>query len=189
MRIVAGELRGRRLNPPTNIQVRPTTDFAKESLFNILRNKIDFPMCSALDLFCGTGGISFEFVSRGIRQVTAVDINPKCIAFINKMKEQFKVDNLFTLRQDAFVYLGRSKMQFDVVFADPPYEMQNFDLVPELVLKSFVKPGGLFVLEHSKEHSYKDNPFFTEQRHYGKVNFSFFSVPLEQSITEINTEN
>lgn len=181
MRIVAGELRGRRLNPPTNIPVRPTTDFAKESLFNILRNKIEFSECTALDLFCGTGGISFEFVSRGIRQITSIDMNPKCIAFINKTKEQFGVDNLFALRQDAFVYLGRSKMQYDVVFADPPYEMQNFDLVPDLVLKSFLKPGGLFVLEHSKEHSYQDNPYFVEQRHYGKVNFTFFKMPEEET--------
>lgn len=180
MRIVAGDLKGRRLMPPSNIEVRPTTDFAKESLFNILRNKIEFPECTALDLFCGTGGISFEFVSRGIRQITSIDINPKCIAFINKTKEQFKVDNLFALRQDAFVYLGRSKMQFDVVFADPPYDMQNFDLVPELVLQSFVKPGGLFILEHSREHSYEDNPYFSEHRNYGKVNFTFFTMPEQE---------
>lgn len=182
MRIVAGDLKGRRLNPPTNLPVRPTTDFAKESLFNILRNKIDFSSCSALDLFCGTGGISFELVSRGIRTVTSVDINPKCIAFINKTKEQFKVDNLFALRSDAFVYLGRSKMKFDFIFADPPYDMPKFDLVPELVLKSFLKPGAVFVLEHSKEHSFVTLPYFTEQRHYGKVNFSFFQRPLEETL-------
>ncbi len=184
MRIVAGDLRGRRLNPPTNIEVRPTTDFAKESLFNILRNRVDFPSCSALDLFCGCGGISFEFVSRGIKNVTSVDSNPRCIAFINQMKDKFKVNNLFAIRSDAFVYLGRSKMQFDIVFADPPYQMDKFDLVPQLVLKSFVKPGGIFVLEHSKIHSYKDDPFFVEQRHYGKVNFSFFKVPLEDNTAQ-----
>lgn len=177
MRIVAGDLRGRRLNPPTNIEVRPTTDFAKESLFNILRNRIDFEECSALDLFCGTGGISFEFVSRGIKQITSIDINPKCIAFINKTKEQFGVDNPLAIRQDVFTYLGRSKMSFDVVFADPPYDMKNFDIVPDLVLKSFVKEGGIFILEHSKEHSYTENPYFVEQRHYGKVNFTFFKIP------------
>lgn len=180
MRIVAGELRGRRLNPPSNIDLRPTTDFAKESLFNILRNRVDFEHSLVLDLFCGTGGISFEFISRGARQVTSVDINPKCVAFIEKTKQQFKVDNLYALRQDAFVYLGRCKLHYDVVFADPPYDMKNFDLVPKLVLKSMLKPGGLFVLEHSKEHSYKDNPYFVEQRHYGKVNFTFFSLPEQQ---------
>ncbi|MGP1514610.1 MAG: RsmD family RNA methyltransferase [Bacteroidales bacterium] len=174
MRIVAGNLRGRRLNPPTNLSVRPTTDLAKESLFNILRNKIDFERCNALDLFCGTGNISFEFVSRGIRSITSVDINPKCINFINQTKEKFKTDNLFALRSDVFTYLGRSKMKFDVIFADPPYDMSKFDLVVELVLRSFLTPDGLFVLEHSIEHSYTDNPFFVEQRHYGKVNFTFF---------------
>lgn len=183
MRIVAGNLRGRRLNPPTNIQVRPTTDLAKESLFNILRNKMDFSSCNALDLFCGTGGISFEFVSRGIRSVTSVDVNPKCIAFINKMKDKFQVDNIFTIRSDAFVFLSRSKMQFDVVFADPPYDMDNFDLVPELVLKTFVKPGGLFILEHAKEHSYTENVYFSEQRNYGKVNFTFFKIPEKAKST------
>lgn len=186
MRIVAGELRGRRLNPPVNIEVRPTTDFAKESLFNILRNRIDFAHSVALDVFCGTGGISFEFVSRGIKQVTSVDINPKCISFINKTKEQFGVNNLFALRQDAFVYLKRSKMSFDVVFADPPYDMKDFDLVPDLVLPYFVKPGGWFVLEHSKRRSYTKNPYFVEQRHYGKVNFSFFQMPQDDTLSEAN---
>lgn len=177
MRIVSGTLRGRRLNPPTNLPVRPTTDFAKESLFNILRNRVDFENSNALDLFCGTGNISFEFVSRGIRQITSVDINPRCINFINQTKEKFQVNNLFALRSDVFTYLGRSKMKFDIVFADPPYDMPKFDLVAPLVLESFLVPGGLFILEHSKEHSYTDNPFFVEQRHYGKVNFTFFQQP------------
>lgn len=177
MRIVAGSLRGRRLNPPVNLPVRPTTDFAKESLFNILRNKIDFEQCNALDLFCGTGSISFEFVSRGIKSITSIDINPRCISFINQTKEKFKVDNLFALRSDVFVYLGRSKMKFDVIFADPPYDMDKFDLVHRLVLDNFLNPGGLFILEHPKEYSYTEHPYFKEQRHYGKVNFSFFQQP------------
>ncbi|MBR1626629.1 MAG: RsmD family RNA methyltransferase [Bacteroidales bacterium] len=185
MRIVAGTLRGRRLNPPMNLPVRPTTDFAKESLFNILRNRVDFQNCNALDLFCGTGNISFEFVSRGIKSITSVDINPKCIAFINQTKEKFKVDNLFALRSDVFTYLGRSKMKFDIIFADPPYDMVKFDLVPELVLKTFLAPGGLFILEHSKEHSYEDNPLFIEQRHYGKVNFTFFKNHGESIAEEV----
>jgi 16S rRNA (guanine966-N2)-methyltransferase len=182
MRIVAGDLRGRRLKPPTNLPVRPTTDFAKESLFNILRNRIDFNECCGLDLFCGTGSISFEFISRGMKQMTAIDSNIRCIDFINKTKEEFKVENLFTLRSDVFVFLGRSKMQYDVIFADPPYDMNNFNLVPELVLKSFLKPDGLFVLEHSREHSYTDNPFFVEHRNYGKVNFTFFKNTIKDPI-------
>ncbi len=181
MRIVAGTLKGRRLNPPINLPVRPTTDFAKESLFNILRNRIDFENSNALDLFCGTGNISFEFVSRGIKSITSVDINQKCITFIHQTKEKFKVDNIYPLKSDVFVYLGRSKMQFDVVFADPPYDMEKFDLVAELVLKSFIAPDGWFILEHPKEHCYDTYPWFVEQRHYGKVNFSFFHRPLEEN--------
>ncbi|MFA7081616.1 MAG: 16S rRNA (guanine(966)-N(2))-methyltransferase RsmD [Bacteroidales bacterium] len=181
MRIIAGELRGRRLKTPTNLPVRPTTDLARESLFNILRNKIDFEELNVLDLFAGTGSISFEFVSRGAKQVTSVDQDQRCIDFIKKSSKELEVENLFALRSDAFIFLGRSQMSFDLVFADPPYDLKQFDIIPELVLKSFVKPGGLFVLEHAKEHSFIENPHFIEQRNYGKVNFSFFQQKPEEA--------
>ena len=174
MRIIAGELRGRRLHPPTNLPVRPTTDLARESLFNILRNKVDFDEISVLDLFTGTGSISFEFISRGVKQAMAVDADQRCIDFIKQAAKEFEIDNLFAMRSDAFIFLGRSQMSFDLVFADPPYDLRQFDIIPDLVLKSFVKPGGLFVLEHAKEHSFKEHPLFVEQRNYGKVNFTFF---------------
>ncbi|MBP3253164.1 MAG: RsmD family RNA methyltransferase [Bacteroidales bacterium] len=174
MRIVAGSLRGRRLYPPKDLPVRPTTDFAKESLFNILRNQIDFTQCNALDLFCGTGNISFEFVSRGIKNITSVDVNKKCIDFVNKTKQQFLVDNLFAMRSDVFVFLGRSKMKYDVVFADPPYDMDRTDLLVQLVVPQFLNPDGMFILEHSADRSYTDHPMFKQQRNYGKVNFTFF---------------
>ncbi|MCK9163152.1 MAG: 16S rRNA (guanine(966)-N(2))-methyltransferase RsmD [Bacteroidales bacterium] len=180
MRIIAGDLRGRRLHPPTNLPVRPTTDLARESLFNILRNKIDFEEITVLDLFAGTGSISFEFISRGVKQVTSVDQDHKCIEFIKKSSIELDVDNLFALRSDAFVFLGRSQMSFDLVFADPPYDLKQFDIIPNLVLKSFVKPEGLFILEHAKEHSFKEHPLFVEQRNYGKVNFSFFQQKPEE---------
>lgn len=175
MRIIAGDLRGRRLHPPTNLPVRPTTDLARESLFNILRNKVDFEGISTLDLFAGTGSITFEFISRGVKQVMAVDQDQRCIDFIKKSAIEFNIDNLFAIRNDVFIFLGRSQMSFDVVFADPPYNLKQFDIIPNLVLKSFVKPSGLFILEHSKEHSFKEHPLFVEQRNYGKVNFSFFN--------------
>lgn len=181
MRIIAGELRGRRLKTPTNLPVRPTTDLARESLFNILRNKIDFEELNVLDLFAGTGSISFEFISRGAKQVTSVDQDQRCIDFIKKSAKELEVENLFALRSDAFIFLGRSQMSFDVVFADPPYDLKQFDIIPDLVLKSFVKPGGLFVLEHAKEHSFIENPLFIEQRNYGKVNFSFFKQKPEEA--------
>lgn len=174
MRIIAGDLRGRRLKTPTNLPVRPTTDLARESLFNILRNKIDFEEIDVLDIFAGTGSISFEFISRGAKQVTSVDQDQRCIDFIKKTSKELDIDNLFALRNDAFIFLGRSQMSFDVVFADPPYDLKQFDIIPSLVMKSFVKSGGLFILEHAKEHSFKEHPLFLEQRNYGKVNFSFF---------------
>lgn len=181
MRIISGYLKGRRLNPPLNLPVRPTTDMAREGLFNILNNRIDFEATRVLDLFAGTGSVSIEFISRGARHVTSVDESPKCIDFIKKTCTTLEIENLFALRADVFNFLGRSQQSFDLVFADPPYDLKQFDIIPSLVLKSFVKPGGLFILEHSKEHNFSDNPYFTEQRNYGKVNFSFFT--FEQNKT------
>ncbi|MDR0972279.1 MAG: 16S rRNA (guanine(966)-N(2))-methyltransferase RsmD [Bacteroidales bacterium] len=175
MRIISGYLKGRRLNVPNNLPIRPTTDLAKESLFNILRNEITFEDVTTLDLFAGTGSISFEFISRGVKQATTVDINPKCIDFIKKTSQQLNINNLFALKNDVFVFFGRSQLSFDLVFCDPPYDLKQIDKIPDLVLKSFVKPNGLFILEHSKEHSFKEHPCFKEQRNYGKVNFTFFS--------------
>lgn len=180
MRIIGGDLKGRRLYTPTNLSVRPTTDLARESLFNILRNKVDFEEITVLDIFAGTGSISFEFISRGAKQVTAVDKDQRCIDFIKAASKEFDIDNLFALRNDAFVFLGRSQMSFDLVFADPPYDLKKFDIIPDLILKSFLNPNGLLVLEHAKEHSFKNHPLFLEQRNYGKVNFSFFQYKLEE---------
>ncbi len=177
MRIIAGELRGRRLTPPTNLPIRPTTDLARESLFNILRNKVDFEEISTLDLFAGTGSISFEFISRGVKQAIAVDADQRCIDFIKKSSADMKINNLLALRNDVFIFLGRSQMNFDVVFADPPYDLKQIKIIPDLVLKSFVKPNGLFIMEHPKDYSFKEHPYFLEQRHYGKVNFTFFKIP------------
>lgn len=178
MRIIAGELKGRRLYPPANLPIRPTTDLARESLFNVLRNKIDFEEIEVLDLFAGTGSISFEFISRGVKRVTSVDINHKCIDFIKDSSLKLEVDNLFTIKNDVFVFLGKSQLNFDLVFADPPYDLKQFDIIPDLILKSFIRPGGMLILEHSREHSFKKNKYFTEQRNYGKVNFSFFEIPI-----------
>ena len=177
MRIVAGELRGRRLKPPMGLPVRPTTDMAKEALFNILRNRIEFEQVSVLDLFSGTGSISLEFISRGVMSVTSVEQNPKCIDFQRRTAEDLSINNFVPLRMDVFNFLGRSRQKFDVVFADPPYELKQFDIIPDLVIEKFLKPGGMFILEHSKEHKFETNPYFVEQRHYGKVNFTFFVYP------------
>ncbi len=178
MRIISGELRGRRLNPPANLPVRPTTDLARESLFNILRNKVEFSELEVLDLFAGIGSISFEFISRGVKSVTSLDINPKCIDFIKESSIKLEVNNLYPIKSDAFVFLGKSQTSYDLVFADPPYDLKQFDIIPDLILKSFVRIGGMLIMEHAKEHKFVDNKYFIEKRNYGKVNFSFFQIPL-----------
>ncbi|MEG1572502.1 MAG: 16S rRNA (guanine(966)-N(2))-methyltransferase RsmD [Bacteroidales bacterium] len=176
MRIVSGKFKGRQLYAPTDLPVRPTTDLAKESLFNILRFKLDLDEIEALDLFAGIGSISYELISRGALSVHAVDINPKCTAFIKETSERLKISNLQVFKQDAFLYPLQSKVSYDFIFADPPYQAEGIGTIPAHIFEGKVlKEQGLFVLEHSKEHNFASFPFFKEERHYGKVHFSFFS--------------
>lgn len=175
MRIVSGKYRGRRFSPPSNFKARPTTDFAKENLFNILNNEIDWEETTALDLFGGTGSISFELASRECKHVTCVEKNPIHAAFIEKVKDQLKVTNLRIFKMDVFKYLEHNKDQFDLIFADPPYDMKNFEEVPRLVFeKNILKEGGIFIMEHSKDYDFSDYPLFVQKRTYGSVNFSIF---------------
>ncbi len=175
MRIISGYLKGRRIVAPANLPVRPTTDMAKESLFNILNNRIDFEEVTVLDLFTGIGSISFEMVSRGAKQVTAVDLNFKCVEFINKKCKELEIDNMFAIRSDVFTFLQRTKTQYDVIFADPPYELPNLQEVPGLILeKNLLKEGGILIVEHPQSINFSDDPRLKEHRKYGKVNFSFF---------------
>lgn len=176
MRIIAGTLKGRRLNPPESLPVRPTTDMARESLFDILNNYVDYEDCEVLDLFAGTGAISLEFVSHGAKAVTAVDQNAACVDYIKRTALQLKVENLRVVRSDVFDLLKRAYMKFDIVFADPPYDLETLPTLPNLVFeKELLKPDGIFILEHSKRHSFEDHPRFWQQRRYGKVNFTFFA--------------
>ncbi len=180
MRIIAGNLRGRRLNPPTTLPVRPTTDMARESLFNILNNYVDYDECSVLDLFAGTGAVSLEFVSRGAKEVTSVDINVQCTDFIKASAQQFGVQNLHVVRSDVFDLLKRAYKKFDIVFADPPYALEELAKLPDLVFeKELLTPDGIFVLEHPREFQFEDHPHFWQHRHYGKVNFTFFAQTIE----------
>lgn len=175
MRIVSGKYRGRRFSPPSNFKARPTTDFAKENLFNILNNEIDWEETTALDLFGGTGSISFELASRECKHVTCVEKNPIHAAFIEKVKDQLKVTNLRIFKMDVFKYLEHNKDQFDLIFADPPYDMKNFEEVPRLVFeKNILKEGGIFIIEHSKDYDFSDYSLFVQKRTYGSVNFSIF---------------
>ena len=175
MRIISGKYRSRQIHPPRNLTVRPTTDFAKESLFNILNNLVDFEELSVLDLFAGTGNLSYEFFSRGARQVTAVENDSRCAAFIEKTSELLKAESITVFKADVFQFLKHAFGSYDIIFADPPYEMENLDTLPDLVFSArILNEEGWFILEHSKRSNFREHPFFDQQRTYGNVNFTFF---------------
>lgn len=181
MRIIAGKLRGRRINPPQSLPVRPTTDMARESLFNILNNYVDYEECSVLDLFAGTGAVSLEFVSRGVREVTAIDINVQCTDFIKQAANQLAVSNLRVVRADVFDLLKRANRKFDMVFADPPYTIEGLASLPDLVFaRNILTEDGIFILEHPREYQFEEHPHFWQHRAYGKVNFTFFANKLDE---------
>lgn len=175
MRIISGKYKGRIIQPPKNFRARPTTDFARESLFNILIHTIDLEDLVVLDLFSGTGSMAFEFASRGAREVVAVEKNYIHHQFINKAIDQLKADNITAIKTDAFTYIARMKKSFDIIFADPPYDLPNFDKVADEVLhSSLLAPGAIFILEHSKDKDYSKYAELFDQRKYGSVNFSMF---------------
>lgn len=181
MRIIAGSLRGRRLNPPTTLPVRPTTDMARESLFNILNNYVDYEDCAVMDLFAGTGAVSLEFVSRGAREVTSVEINNQCTDFIKATATQLGVKNLHVVRADVFDLLKRAYKKFDIIFADPPYALEDLPKLPDLIFgHDLLTEDGVFVLEHPREYSFEEHPHFWQHRNYGKVNFTFFAKKLDE---------
>ena len=176
MRVVRGSLKGRRIQAPTHLPVRPTTDFAKESLFNTLNNRVDFEELNVLDLFAGIGSISYEFASRGATSVLAIDNNPKCADFIKQTIDKLHIENLRVMRTDAFAYIAKTRQTFDIIFADPPYDLQTIHLLPSLIFEyNLLNPSGCFILEHSEKHDFSTFPQFTELRKYGKVHFSFFN--------------
>ena len=162
---------------PKNITARPTTDFARENLFNVLENIDEFEGKTALDLFAGTGAISFEFLSRGCSEVTAVEQAPVQAQFIRSVKEKLGDESLRVIKGDVFKFIATCNRQFDFIFADPPYDHSRFEEIPELILNSaMVKPGTLVIVEHSKTRDFSALPGFSQQRVYGSVNFSIFEV-------------
>lgn len=182
MRIISGTFKGRRLHPPANLPVRPTTDFAKEGLFNVLNNLVDFESLKVLDLFCGTGSISMEFISREALQVTAVDINARCLDFIRRTAESMGVNRLQMIRMDVFSFLKRPGPRFDLIFADPPYDLKETETIPDLVFgNGLLTDDGMLILEHSSKHSFEFHPNFYRHRSYGSVNFTFFSATAKES--------
>ena len=176
MRIIGGSLRGKSILPPAGYRARPTTDFAKEGLFNTLNNEFWFEDLSVLDLFGGTGSIAFEFASRGAAEVISVEMNPAHVAFIRKTAAALGVDRqVKVLHQNVFDFLDICTKRFDIVFADPPYALEGLDTIPGRVLaRKLVAPGGYFILEHPADYSFADHPFFVKERKYGNVHFSYF---------------
>jgi len=175
MRIIRGSHRGRQIHPPANLPVRPTTDLAKESFFNILENYFFFEDLQVLDLFSGTGSLAYEFASRGSQLVIAVDNNPRCIRFISETATKLEFEALRSIRANAFSFLKQTGQKFNIIFADPPYDLEGIEVIPQLVFeKEMLLEDGWLIIEHPKEKSFADVPRMFDQRHYGKVNFSFF---------------
>jgi 16S rRNA (guanine(966)-N(2))-methyltransferase RsmD len=175
MRIIGGVLRGLRLNPPKNLPVRPTTDLAKEALFNILQNQIEFDHIAVLDLFAGTGNISFEFASRGAKQVVAVDRSIHCLNYIKDTARQHQLTQIKTFKADIFKYLELETDQYDLIFADPPYDMNHIPEIPKIIFeKNLLSPDGVLIVEHQSMQNLSNHPAFVEQRKYGHSSFSFF---------------
>lgn len=177
MRIIRGKYGRRRFDVPSNISARPTTDFARENIFNVLENIIDFEGISALDLFAGTGAISFELLSRECADVTCVEKSTVQYNFISKVKQQLNAANLTMVRGDAFKFIASTARKFDFIFADPPYDLPNFAEVPTAILGSqMLKPDTIVVVEHSRDYDFSSLPHFSQHRAYGSVNFSIFRL-------------
>ena len=176
MRIISGIYGRRRFTVPTSFSARPTTDFAKENLFNVLTNMIDLEDMDALDLFAGTGSISFELLSRGCNQVTSVEKSNSHATFISKVAKELKTTKLNLIRGDVFRFLHTAKAEsYDFIFADPPYALTELPEVPKLVFdRNLLRPGGVFVMEHPATNDFSDLPYFAQHRVYGSVNFSIF---------------
>lgn len=175
MRIISGLYKGRRFQLPKGLMARPTTDFAKEGLFNLLNNRLDFEGLRMLDLFSGTGSISLECLSRGAEQITCVEQYPLHAHFIRSVAQQLKATNLQVIQGDVFTWLQRPTGSYDLIFADPPYAEPRLESLPDRILStSLLAEDGILVLEHSKKNDFSKHPRFSELRRYGNVHFSFF---------------
>lgn len=175
MRIITGIYKGRHFEIPRSFKARPTTDFAKENIFNVLNKYIDFDRATALDLFAGTGSISLEMLSRGCSHVISVEADRDHANFIRQCVQKIGTDGHILIRGDVFRFLKSCRQHFDLIFADPPYALEQLPNIPAIVLeKDILSPDGIFVFEHGKGYDFSDNPHFIEHRAYGSVNFSLF---------------
>lgn len=175
MRIITGQYKGRHFDIPRTFKARPTTDFAKENIFNVLQGYIDFEDATALDLFAGTGSISLELISRGCKQVVSVEADRDHANFIRQCFKKLNEDRDILVRGDVFRFLKSCHQKFDFIFADPPYALEDLAKIPDLVLNGeLLNEDGIFVFEHGKNHDFSAHPRFLEHRNYGSVNFSLF---------------
>lgn len=175
MRIVTGKYKGRHFDIPRSFKARPTTDFAKENIFNVLNGYLDFEGLSALDLFAGTGNISLELLSRGCSQVVSIEADRDHAAFIRQCLQKLGDNHVAVIRGDVFRYLKTCRQQFDFVFADPPYALEKLTEIPAIIFENeLLKPEGIFVFEHGKQNDFSADEHFVEHRAYGSVNFSIF---------------
>ncbi|MGI8598981.1 MAG: RsmD family RNA methyltransferase [Chitinophagaceae bacterium] len=176
MRIISGSLGGRKINPPAKMPyTRPTTDIAKEGLFNILQNNLDFEELKTLDLFGGTGSITYELASRGAKDLTIVEKDNNMLAFIKKTTAGLKIENVKLVKSDVFKFINQSTDQYDFIFAGPPYALQTIDELPKLIFeKKLLNENGWFILEHTPRNLYENFPFFKSSRNYGTTIFSIF---------------
>ncbi len=187
MRIISGKYKGRRLTAPKKLPVRPTTDMAKESLFNILNNHFNFPGLKILDLFAGTGNISYEFASRGAEPITCIDADFGCINYIKKTAKELNFD-ITTIKSDVFKFLERCNTSFDIVFADPPYHLsqEQFENIVTLIFeREILDEEGMLIVEHSKDTKLEHLENFSFAKNYGGTTFSFFEFEFEEDDEEI----
>ena len=177
MRIIGGTHRKRMIHPPKNFKARPTTDRAKESLFNILSNYIDFSEIKVLDLFGGTGSISYEFASRGCNNITCIELNYKHYVFIKETINNLGFSQIKAYKSDVLKFLNKYTDKYDIIFADPPYDLPEIDTIPDIIFNNkLLNKNGLFILEHSDKTLFTNHPKLKEHRNYGGVNFSIFET-------------
>lgn len=188
MRIIGGEHRGKGIIPPRNFSARPTTDFAKEGLFNTLCNMYDFEEISVLDLFSGTGGITYEFASRGCTSITTIEMNQIHSNFIKSTVAKLNLKGVNLVRHNVFDFIEICRISFDIIFADPPYDLDGLSKLPDKILsKNLLNVGGLLILEHPSSFDFSKHPAFFKAKKYGNVHFAFFKTadPIE-TISQIN---
>ncbi|HYC30193.1 MAG TPA: RsmD family RNA methyltransferase, partial [Chitinophagaceae bacterium] len=181
MRIISGIHKGRKFTPPSDIPARPTTDFAKEALFNILQNHLDFSKVKFLDLFAGTGSLDYELYSRGCRKMVMVDLSPISLKFIQKMAQELGMEQYCRIiKADVFQYLRAERETYNLIFAGPPYKLENIDEIPEVIFeRKILSDDGLLIMETSPRHRYEDHPHLVDHRNYGQTHFWFFqSQPI-----------